>query len=247
MASFQPNAFQPNAFQEGKAQSGAANYTITANSGTYSLTGQIATILKSRIVSAANGTYSLSGQVATVLRSKLVNAANGTYSLTGQAAAISYTPPAANYTITAECGVYSVTGQSATIAYVPITTSVQGGGIGHGGKKKKVYVNRGNQILIFKDEDAAQNWIEQEQEAEKERQRAEKKPYRPRKVVKLTVKTEPESIIKLPVMERLALSYGQAENYSSMLQQSDYDAIARIYEKLRQREEEEVLAILLVA
>lgn len=131
------------------------------------------------------------------------------------------------------------------VAVTPTTQAT--GGIGHGGKKKRIYVRRGEQILVFKDEGSAQNWIEQEQEAEKERQRAEKKPYRPRKVVKLTVKTEPESIIKLPVLERLAESYGQSKDYSAMLRQSDYDALSRIYEKLLQREEEEVLAILLVA
>lgn len=135
---------------------------------------------------------------------------------------------------------------SGTTSGIPASSQITGG-IGHGGKKKKIYVKRGDQILIFKDEDSAQSWIEQEKEAEKERQRAEKKPYRPRKVVRLTIKTDPESIIKLPVLERLSASYGMADTYSSMLRQSDYEAMARIYERLTQREEEEVLAILLVA
>ncbi len=70
------------------AASGPANYTITAQSGTYAITGQSAVILRSKVLTASAGSYTITGQSATLLRSKVISAQYGTYSLTGQSADI---------------------------------------------------------------------------------------------------------------------------------------------------------------
>lgn len=112
-------------------------YTLTANSGSYTLSGQDATILKSKVLNADQGTYTLTGQSASLFRSKVINAAQGSYALTGQSstilrskvltagqgsytltgqnATITYTGSGVNYTITADVGNYTYTGQAATI------------------------------------------------------------------------------------------------------------------------------------
>ena len=118
------------------ASSGPNTYRITASAGTYTYTGQSATILKSRIVSASSGSYTYTGQAATIKRSRLVSAASGSYTYTGQAATIlksklvsaasgSYTYTGQTATIlhsrlvTASSGSYVYTGQNATITYTP--------------------------------------------------------------------------------------------------------------------------------
>ena len=70
------------------------NYTLTCNAGSYTYTGQSATIDRHRALSASAGSY--------------------TY--TGQSVDITYTVPAVNYNITCNAGSYTYTGQSATIS-----------------------------------------------------------------------------------------------------------------------------------
>lgn len=115
-------------------------YTLTAASGSYALSGQAATITKTRIVSAGQGSYSYSGQSATILKTRIVAAAQGSYSYTGQAATVlksnvisaaagsyAYAGQAASilkgWVLTAANGSYSVTGQAATINYTPAAGS----------------------------------------------------------------------------------------------------------------------------
>jgi hypothetical protein len=99
------------------------NYDITAQHGTFSLTGQSVTISRNRALSPTHGTFSLSGQNITLLRSKLIEANHGTFSLTGQDAAlagqdidITYTPVTAGYELVAQHGTFSVTGQDAELS-----------------------------------------------------------------------------------------------------------------------------------
>ena len=98
---------------------------ITANNGTYALTGQSATIVKTRLITANNGTYALTGQSATITKTRLITANNGTYALTGRTATITYTAPTA-YVITANNGTYALTGQSATITKTRLITANNG-------------------------------------------------------------------------------------------------------------------------
>lgn len=96
---------------------GATNYSISAQQGIYSLTGQSAILLRTKLITANNGIYALTGQSITLVRSRLLTATNGVYSLTGNSATITYTPVAISYTITALNGVYSVSGRTADITF----------------------------------------------------------------------------------------------------------------------------------
>jgi hypothetical protein len=89
--------------------SGAA-YTLTANNGTLTLTGQSAGITRSKVLTAQAGTLSITGQSATITRSKRIVASNGTLTLTGQSAIIKR-----DKVLTANNGTLTLTGQSATI------------------------------------------------------------------------------------------------------------------------------------
>lgn len=92
-------------------------YTVTALSGSYTLTGSSVTIAKSRVLTAAAGSYTLTGQNATITYSPTstnysVTALPGSYTITGQSATITK-----SRIVTASAGTYSVAGAAATIAY----------------------------------------------------------------------------------------------------------------------------------
>jgi hypothetical protein len=101
----------------GLPAAGANQYSITAQRGTYSLTGQSAILLRTKLITANNGTYALTGRSITLVRSRLLTATNGVYTLAGNSATITYTPAAISYTITALNGVYSVSGRTADITF----------------------------------------------------------------------------------------------------------------------------------
>jgi hypothetical protein len=65
-------------------------YVITALVGTYAITGQNATILRSKVLLPLVGTYALTGQNATILRSKALLPLAGTYSINGQPAILTW-------------------------------------------------------------------------------------------------------------------------------------------------------------
>lgn len=66
-------------------------------------------------LTAQHGTFSLSGQSVTVTRNRALTVSNGTFALSGQTADITYTPAAVNYDITAQHGTFSLSGQSVSI------------------------------------------------------------------------------------------------------------------------------------
>lgn len=138
MLGFNPISSQP---VSSVPTAGAANnYTLTAQSGSYSVSGQSANLTRSRLLTADFGIYAVTGQSATILRSKvlvadpgaysvtgqqvginvnrMLTASPGSYSIAGQSATITKTAAGA-YTLTALSGSYDLTGQSATITYTP--------------------------------------------------------------------------------------------------------------------------------
>lgn len=89
-------------------------YLITTVSGSYTVTGQSATLSKSKSISASYGTYSVTGQTANLVKGRVLTPQYGSYILTGQPATIDYF---VGYTIVALNGVYSITGYDANIAW----------------------------------------------------------------------------------------------------------------------------------
>lgn len=115
-------------------------YVTTAQAGSYTLTGQAATVSRDKALAATAGSYTLSGVNATLTFTPLITgydltALAGAYLLTGQAATVSrdklLTASAGSYTLTgvnadltkskliaASAGSYTVSGQSADLAYL---------------------------------------------------------------------------------------------------------------------------------
>ena len=65
-------------------------YTIVANNGAYTVTGQSATLLRSKILSGDYGVYTITGQSATLSKGRFLLGDYGTYGVTGQNAVITY-------------------------------------------------------------------------------------------------------------------------------------------------------------
>lgn len=104
---------------------GSTAYSLTADYGSYSLTGQDATF--AYVPGATNysllgafGSYSLAGQAATFSyvagpASYALTADVGSYSLNGRDAGLSYAPGAGSYSLTAEFGSYSLSGVDVSV------------------------------------------------------------------------------------------------------------------------------------
>lgn len=103
--------FAPRTQRIWTAASGGA-YSITAQPGSYALSGQTSTITRSRLLTGSAGSYAVTGQNATVSRSRLITASAGAYAIAGQSATL-----VRSRLITAQAGAYTYTGQSATITY----------------------------------------------------------------------------------------------------------------------------------
>lgn len=98
------------------AGGGGPTYTLTAATGSFTLTGQSANLVVSRKLSAATGTYTLTGNAANLVVSRKLVAETGAYTLTGIAANLVYTPVSgATYTLTAQTGVFTLTGIAAAL------------------------------------------------------------------------------------------------------------------------------------
>jgi hypothetical protein len=95
--------------------SGGTVYTLTANAGSFALTGVNASLLKSKVINAQAGSFTFTGNNATLLKSKVINAQAGSFSLTGVNANIVYTPNSTVYTLTALPGSFTISGQNATL------------------------------------------------------------------------------------------------------------------------------------
>lgn len=119
-------------------EAAGSGFTITAENGSYGLTGRDANVLYARIMPAAQGSYALTGVDALLVKSGSysfnaevgsytlvganalvdlsMNAAQGSYALTGQAATLTFAP-LSNPSVTAEFGSYTLTGRAANTNY----------------------------------------------------------------------------------------------------------------------------------
>jgi hypothetical protein len=100
------NAFTTNGNVDGGNNTGwnftapAGSYTITALNGSYTVSGQTATVSRSRSLDASSGSYSVTGQSIDVSFGRLLSAQNGVYSVAGQVVDISVGIPPTPITAT---------------------------------------------------------------------------------------------------------------------------------------------------
>lgn len=90
-----------------------ADRSVNAEAGSFSYTGQNATLEIDRSFNAQAGSFAYTGQNTTLAAERDLNAESGTFSYTGQDAELTYTQ-AAKF-IDAEAGTFSYTGQNATL------------------------------------------------------------------------------------------------------------------------------------
>lgn len=64
-------------------ESSGATYTLTADAGSYTLTGQAMSPVVSRVIVMAQGTYMLTGQATTLLKQYVLTTITGVYTLAG--------------------------------------------------------------------------------------------------------------------------------------------------------------------
>jgi hypothetical protein len=91
---------------------------LIVSGGSYSLVGQNANLVKGRVLTSQGGSYTVGGASATLLRSKRIVASGGAYSYTGQTATLSRS----KYLI-AQGGAYNLTGQSVVITWTSGSTN----------------------------------------------------------------------------------------------------------------------------
>jgi hypothetical protein len=104
--------YTPKTFSFGKPAAGGAVTTLTADVGTFTLSGQSAVLKRALAVVGGTGSYALSGQNATLDYDQRVVAETGSYALSGQTANLSK-----NYPLTAAVGAFVLSGQDATLDY----------------------------------------------------------------------------------------------------------------------------------
>lgn len=94
------------------ASGGGTAYTLTADSGTFALTGTAASLLVGRKLTADAGSYALTGQAANTLFGRKLTAEAASFVLTGTDAALK-----AGRLLSAEAGAFALTGADATLVY----------------------------------------------------------------------------------------------------------------------------------
>lgn len=94
----------------GTGSTPAQNYVLNAEAGSFSLTGQAATLQTGRNLNAESGAFTVTGQAATLARQRQLDAQPTSFSYTGQPATLTRT-----FAINAASGTFSITGQNATL------------------------------------------------------------------------------------------------------------------------------------
>ncbi len=98
------------------AAAGGGSYTLTADSGSFALTGQDAGLSFNRVLAADTQSYTLTGQDAGLAFNRTLAAESGSFSLNGQDAGLAF-----NRVLGADNGSFALDGQDVTLTYTPIS------------------------------------------------------------------------------------------------------------------------------
>jgi len=89
-------------------------FTLTADAGSLTITGQDAILRAGRVLQADAGALTIAGQNATLKAGRVLKADAGALTITGQDATLTYTPVGA-FTLQADAGALTITGQDAVL------------------------------------------------------------------------------------------------------------------------------------
>ena len=119
--------YQPQARIWVPVAAGGDTYTLTADSGSFALTGQDTALNFNRTLAADSGSFALTGQAAALLQNRVLAADSGPFALAGQDATLTYTPTStATYTLAAASGSFAVSGQDVVLAYNRVLSAANG-------------------------------------------------------------------------------------------------------------------------
>ena len=90
------------------------NFTLTADSGSYTYTGTAAELAAGLVMSADSGSYTYTGTAVDLNVGFVLSADSGTYTYTGTAANLVFASPG-NFTLSADSGAYTYTGNAADL------------------------------------------------------------------------------------------------------------------------------------
>ncbi len=103
------------------------NYSINAEQGSFSLTGQTAGLFRGFRLGSSQGSFLLSGQASGLYHGYVLQAVQGAYLLTGVEVSLSYSGAGSpTYTLTAGVGVFALTGQDGALRASRLLTASQG-------------------------------------------------------------------------------------------------------------------------
>lgn len=134
----------------------AVAYTLTADSGTFTLTGTAASLEVGRVLSAASGSFALTGTAASLEVGREVNADSGTFTLAGQDASLEV-----GRRLVAESGTFTFSGQTAGL-FVGRELSAESGAFTLSGSAASLEAGRklsaDSGTYVLSGQDAALTW-----------------------------------------------------------------------------------------
>lgn len=132
----------------------------------------------------------------------------------------------------------------------PVPVEVVGGGIGHGSRKKSVFIERDGKVLVFANATRAASYIAAEKQAEVV-QEAEKpaSAVAPQAPIKAEVKSihQPVEIIAYDAIAALVQSFALVSDLSALIQAHELDSVMALYQQARDLQDEEDIELLLLA
>ncbi len=92
----------------------SGNYTLSADSGSYTVTGTAVELQRGLVMPADSGSYAVSGTALDLNYGRILSADSGSYAVNGADATLTYAA-AGNYTLSADSGSYAVNGADAEL------------------------------------------------------------------------------------------------------------------------------------
>lgn len=99
-------------------------YVLTADSGTFAMTGTSANLEWNRLVAAASGSFSMAGTDANLEHAHLVAAGSGSFVMTGQDATLIYEQ--GDPVLAADSGAFAMTGAAASLEWSRLVAAATG-------------------------------------------------------------------------------------------------------------------------
>lgn len=216
-----------------------ANRTISGALGTAVASGLAGNVNANRTIAGALGTATASGFQGTVTNGNTttITGSLGTAVATGFTGGVTW-----NRYIAGLLGVATASGFTGGVSNVTATQS--GGGDG-GTSKRKYYIRRRKQILIFDSVAQVDAYIEAEEEAAEAIAKAKSRGAKKR-VIARVFKEQPEAVEITPLAE-LIESYKLPYNVGELIASENYQQIVdiqRIIQRIRDDEDEELLLLL---